>query len=135
LIGNQYYEIKNSIPNQITADKPIEVIQYMTSETCDSRNPPNCGGACPYPGDPEIVTINPLEQTISNVTVISARNDLTPPNTNIRTHYINIIMNTAAIADSGFIAIAYGFGNVESYGYNAGTNVKDFTTGFFSKSI
>lgn len=28
-------------------------------------------------------------------------------------------------ADSGFSAIAYGFGNVESYGYNAGTNVKD----------
>ena len=28
-------------------------------------------------------------------------------------------------ADSGFNAIAYGFGNVESYGYNAGTNVKD----------
>lgn len=28
-------------------------------------------------------------------------------------------------ADSGFSAIAYGFGNVESYGYNAGTNVVD----------
>jgi gliding motility-associated-like protein len=28
-------------------------------------------------------------------------------------------------ADSGFNALAYGFGNVESYGYNAGTNVKD----------
>ncbi|MEP7237406.1 MAG: PKD domain-containing protein [Ferruginibacter sp.] len=30
-------------------------------------------------------------------------------------------------ADSGFSAIAYGFGNVESYGYNAGTNVRDLT--------
>lgn len=28
-------------------------------------------------------------------------------------------------ADSGFNALAYGFGSVESYGYNAGTNVKD----------
>ena len=28
-------------------------------------------------------------------------------------------------ADSGFTAIAYGFGGFESYGYNAGTNVKD----------
>jgi hypothetical protein len=28
-------------------------------------------------------------------------------------------------ADSAFNAYAYGFGNVESYGYNAGTNVKD----------
>jgi len=30
-------------------------------------------------------------------------------------------------ADSGFSAIAYGFGDVESYGYNAGTNVRDLT--------
>lgn len=28
-------------------------------------------------------------------------------------------------ADSSFSAIAYGYGNVESYGYNAGTNVRD----------
>ena len=28
-------------------------------------------------------------------------------------------------SDSGFNAIAYGFGNAESYGYNAGTNIKD----------
>ncbi len=28
-------------------------------------------------------------------------------------------------SDSGFNAIAYGFGTVESYGYNAGTNVRD----------
>src|SRR5437868_6371451 len=30
-------------------------------------------------------------------------------------------------SDSGFNAIAYGFGNAESYGYNAGTNIKDLT--------
>jgi len=28
-------------------------------------------------------------------------------------------------SDSGFNAIAYGFGTAESYGYNAGTNIKD----------
>ncbi len=28
-------------------------------------------------------------------------------------------------SDSGFNAVAYGFGNAESYGYNAGTNIKD----------
>jgi hypothetical protein len=28
-------------------------------------------------------------------------------------------------SDSGFNAIAYGFGSAESYGYNAGTNIKD----------
>ncbi len=29
------------------------------------------------------------------------------------------------VSDSGFNATAYGYGNVESYGYNAGTNVRD----------
>lgn len=159
LINNQYYEFNSGTANQISADKPIEVIQYMVTQ--------GCGGNAV--SDPEIVTINPLEQTINNVTVVSARNDLTPPNTNISVHYLNIIMNTAStgslkidnaapagtwvpiansgysylqenvtastasnpshniIADDGFIAIAYGMGNVESYGYNAGTNVKDFS--------
>ncbi|MFN3794850.1 MAG: PKD domain-containing protein [Chitinophagaceae bacterium] len=167
LTNNTFYEFKNSTPNVISSDKPILVVQYMTSQTCDTRNPNNCGGSCPYPGDPEIVTINPLEQTINNVSVISARNNLTPPNTNISKHYLNILMKTADIgslkidnaaptanwvpipnsvysylqedvtsstnanpshniqADSGFIAIAYGMGNVESYGYNAGTNIID----------
>ena len=31
------------------------------------------------------------------------------------------------VADSSFSAIVYGYGNVESYGYNGGTNVLDFT--------
>jgi len=167
LISNTYYEFKNSVPNVITSDIPILVLQYMTSQTCDTRNPVGCITNCPYPGDPELITINPLEQTINNVTVISARADLTPPNTNIRVHYLNILMKTADIgtlkidnavpkgswvpipnsiysylqedvtastninpshnikADSGFIALAYGMGNVESYGYNAGTNIID----------
>lgn len=153
-----YYDFNSNQANIISSDKPILVVQYMTSQSCDGQ-----GGI----GDPEIITINPLEQTINNVTVVSARRDLTPPNTNITVHYLNVIMKTAntislkidgAIpnsswtpipnseysflredvtnstqnnpshnikADSGFIAIAYGLGNVESYGYNAGTNIVD----------
>ena len=154
---NSYYDFVSSQPNIITADKPILVVQYMTSQSCDAGNI----------GDPEMVTINPLEQTINNVSVVSARRDLTPPNTNITAHYLNVLMKTANTgslkidgaaptspwvpipnssysylredvtvstqtnpshniqADSGFIAIAYGMGNVESYGYNAGTNIVD----------
>jgi gliding motility-associated-like protein len=160
LVANTYYQVRSTGGNIITADNAIQVVQYMTTMSCD------VGGTL---GDPEIVTINPLEQTISNVTVVSARRDLTPPNTNITAHYLNVIMRTSSIsslkidgaapagawvaipnsaysylqenvtnsttsnpshnirADEGFIAIAYGLGNVESYGYNAGTNVKDFT--------
>ena len=164
LIANSYYQIKNSQANIITSDKPILVVQYMTSQSCDTRN---VGTTISYPGDPEIITINPLEQTINNVSVVSARKDLTPPNTNISVHYLNVMMKTANTgslkidgaaplapwivipnsaysylqenvtastlinpshnikADSGFIALAYGMGSVESYGYNAGTNIVD----------
>lgn len=39
-------------------------------------------------------------------------------------------------ADSSFSAIVYGYGNVESYGYNGGTNVKDFSrTATFSNAF
>ncbi|MCE3281544.1 MAG: hypothetical protein K0Q66_281, partial [Chitinophagaceae bacterium] len=135
--------------------------------TCDSRNGGGTGTGAPYPGDPEMIIINPIEQTLNDVTVVSARNNLTPPNTNISKHFFTIIMKSNATAslridglpptatfipigtsgysyiqqnvtastltnpshritaDSGFIALAYGMGTVESYGYNAGTNIID----------
>jgi gliding motility-associated-like protein len=159
LINNAYYEINtsgNNTPRIITADKAICVVQYMITQNCDNVN-----------SDPEMVILNPIEQTLNDIVVLSARNDLTPPNTNITRHFINIIIKTAGLsslridgalptatpvtipatgysylqeevttstavnpthrvyADSGFVAIAYGYGNVESYGYNAGTNVRD----------
>lgn len=164
LINNSYYQFSSFVPNIISSDNPIMVVQYMISQTCDSRNsPPNIR----YPGDPEMIIINPIEQTLNDVTVVSARANLTPPSTNITAHYFTIIMKTDATpslridgvvpnstfipifgtdysfiqedvtistntnpshrikADSGFIALAYGVGNVESYGYNAGMNIKD----------
>ena len=167
LINNTYYQFTSSSANVIATDKPVMVVQYMISQNCDSRNNSNTGNTAPYPGDPEMVILNPVEQTINDVTVVSARADLTPPSTNITKHYFTIIVKsnslsslkidgaspvaapvaigttgysyiqenvtaTTAInpshrikADSGFIALAYGLGAVESYGYNAGTNVKD----------
>jgi gliding motility-associated-like protein len=167
LINGTYYQFNSSAANVITTDKPVMVIQYMTSQTCDTRNSGNTGGNAPYPGDPEMIIINPIEQTLNDVTVVSARANLTPPNTNITKHFFTIIMKTNAksslridgnvpvgsfvaigtsgysylqenvttstnsnpshriTADSGFIALAYGLGAVESYGYNAGTNIID----------
>ncbi len=170
LVNNSYYQFFGSTPNVISTDKPVVVVQYMVAQNCDPRNNPlnNCGTANPaFPGDPEMVIINPIEQTINDVTVVSARNNLTPPNTNIIKHFFTIIMKTNATgslridgnpptgnfipipnsaysylhenvtastninpshrinADSGFVALAYGLGGVESYGYNAGTNVRD----------
>ena len=159
LINNTYYEFNtqgNNTPRIITSDKPICVIQYMITQGCDNVN-----------SDPEMIILNSTEQTLNDITVLSARNDLTPPSTNIARHFLNIIVKTTALSslridgagytsvpvaiastpysylqeevttstnvnpshritcDSGFLAIAYGYGNVESYGYNAGTNVRD----------
>lgn len=160
IINNSFYEISTFGDNtyrDIYSDKPISVIQYFITMGCDGSTS----------GDPEIIALNPIEQTLNDITVMSARKDLTPPNTNISNHYLNIIFKTSALSslkidgsaptatpnvmgttgysyiqeevtnstlvspshrivcDSGFICIAYGYGNVESYGYNAGTNVVD----------
>jgi gliding motility-associated-like protein len=160
LINNSFYEISTVGDNtyrDIYSDKPISVLQYFITMACDGSNT----------GDPEMIALNPIEQTLNDITVMSARRDLTPPNTNITSHYLNIIYKTSAysslkidgaapkatpvlmgatgysfiqedvtnstntspshkiVCDTGFICIAYGYGNVESYGYNAGTNVVD----------
>lgn len=107
-------------------------------------------------GDPEMIFLNPLEQTLSQITMYSTKLNL------ILKHFINIVIPGNAVssfkidgisqaalfnpvpkkreysnaqipvsagthnleASEGFNAIAYGFGNAESYGYAAGANVK-----------
>ncbi|MDB5232190.1 MAG: hypothetical protein JWN76_2995 [Chitinophagaceae bacterium] len=166
LINNSFYEFTTGNPTYIEGTAPISVVQYSTTQTCQS-------GATI--SDPEMVVINPIEQTINNITVFSAYqgwiNAKFPGQSNITNCYLNIIIKSNAAstfkingaapsgtftaipgtvysylqedvttlsktnpvqtlkADSNFIAIAYGFGNVESYGYNAGTNVVDLSQG------
>lgn len=151
--NNFYYEFSNNTTNVIEADKPIFLAQYFTSQGCSGN-----GGN----GDPEMIYLNPVEQTINKVTL----NSMQPSSgTNINQHYINVILankpsvinsfqidgtsyadkflpidqdNGYAYAriqisrdahtvtcDSGFNAIAYGFGQYESYGYSAGSNLRD----------
>lgn len=160
IINNRFYEINtlgNNKPQIISSNKPICVLQYLiTQQGCDN-----------VPSDPEMIILNSVEQTLNDITVMSARRDLTPPNTQITNHYLNIIFKSSAfgslkidnaaplsapiaigttgysylqedvtnstntnayhriVSDSGFMCVAYGYGTVESYGYNAGTNVKD----------
>ncbi|MBX9785513.1 MAG: PKD domain-containing protein [Chitinophagaceae bacterium] len=159
LINNFFYEYQSSSPDYIEASKPVVVSQYITSRTqCGNPNIPYTFNGQPESlGDPEMIYLSPIEQTIEKVTVNST------PNAAIREHYINILIKNSGVSslkidgaapavsgnphpnlvgyryyqvpltqgahtvrsDSGFNAIAYGYGNAESYGYNAGTNVKD----------
>ncbi len=161
LINGFYYQFRNSsasittstaAPNLIEADKPVIVAQYCTTQGMEG-NPSVSPG-----GDPEMIFLSPVEQTINNITLYSANKNL------ILQSYINVIIKNTGInsfkldgvfqsgsftvhprdanysyasfpvtsnashslySDTGFNAIAYGFGSAESYGYNAGTNVID----------
>ena len=167
LTAGGFYEYSTSNPTQLVADKAISVVQYIISQNCKT----GCGTSSPLAScwaDPEMILLNPVEQTINNITVFSAHQNWVPGGqSNVQRCLLNIIIKTNAAssftvngappsgvfkpitgtnysylqedvtgisisnpvqtlkADSAFSAIAYGFGNVESYGYNAGTNVKD----------
>ena len=151
LVNNFYYEFVSNSANSIEADLPIMVAEYITTTG-------SYGNINNNNGDPEMIYLSPIEQTINKVTINST------PFANIvdTLHYVNITLPKSAmgslkvdgvapinplvhpgdpnyvyyqvnlrsgshtiIADSGFNAIAYGYGSVETYGYNAGTNVID----------
>lgn len=159
-----YYEFRNAggisapKPNVIEADQPILVSQYMTTQGQEGN--PNFSGVSGngIGGDPEMIYLSPVEQTINKITLYSAAQF------QILRSYINVVIKKEGVAnfkidgaapapgsfsphpedplyayailqvsngshslsaDSGFNAIAYGFGNAESYGYNAGTNIVD----------
>lgn len=69
---------------------------------------------------------------LDGATVAPSRFTVHPQDANYSYAIINVAgassgagINHTIQSDSGFNAIAYGYGNYESYGYNAGTNVKD----------
>jgi gliding motility-associated-like protein len=157
----------SSNPNTITASEPISVAQIQVSASCNPNNIDLTDQA--YPGDPELTILNPIEQTLKDITVYSAVS-VPAAITNITKHYINVILKTADIplftldnvgvpasqftainatysyliqdvttasatnpthrikcAGDGFLAIAYGYGNYESYAYLAGADIKNLT--------
>ena len=171
LINGFYYEFFNgnyngvnatnpAIPNVIEADIPIMVAQYATTQGVDGNpNSPSPATLTSPGGDPEMIYLSPVEQTINNVTLYSATRfsivqsyinvivkkggensftlDGVSQTANFLTHpgdanykYAILKVNSGnhnLYSDTGYNAIAYGFGYAESYGYNAGTNVKDFS--------
>jgi gliding motility-associated-like protein len=153
-VNGLYYEFQSQETNVITADQPIQVVQYAVTQ----GQTVSCRNVTDDVGDPEMIYLTPLEQSIDNVTLYSASQYLI----NVNKHFINVIIPATAVssfkldgalynaftsvpgnsaysyaqinvgagahniqAAEGFNAIAYGFGNAESYGYAAGTNLKN----------
>ncbi len=151
-VNGIWYELFNNIPNYIQSDLPISVAQYFPTQGCNGNT---------ALGDPDMIVLNPLEQTIDRVTLVSS--NLVAPGT--QTHHLQVIIPNGGTSlssfrldghpvsgwavhpanpsfsyiyladvgqgyhtlasDSGFNALAYGFAAAESYGYSAGSNVKD----------
>ncbi|MCX6209568.1 MAG: PKD domain-containing protein [Bacteroidetes bacterium] len=166
---HKFYFFKTGNPIYIDANQPISVVQFMTSMNCKSGCTTSSNNKSCH-ADPEMVVLNPIEQTLKDITFFSAhQNSFTGFSgiTNVENHYVNIIIDKNhkstvkidgaapkgtfidipatsysylqedvttssatnpvhnVIADTGFSAIVYGTGRVESYGYNGGTNVLD----------
>jgi gliding motility-associated-like protein len=148
LIKNFYYQINTNQPGLIEADKPIMVSQVITSQgECSNGSPgdPEVIYLSPVEQNIDKVILNStsnfsISQHWINVVIKAAaaasfKIDGTPSPGSFTSHprdpnYVYAQLSVGAgqhtlSADSGFNAIAYGLGNAESYGYNAGTNVKD----------
>lgn len=148
-----------SIPSIVKSDKPIGVAQYQSAQNCNASN---SGPNPAFVGDPEMTILNPIEQTLNDITVFSKLNSIPGVRTQITKYFLNVIIKTAdskslkvdgiavsgfknidaeysyaiidvtgsqdqhrIVADGGFVAIAYGYGSVESYAYLAGADVKN----------
>jgi gliding motility-associated-like protein len=138
-------------PFFITADKPISAAQYLLSENCagpvgDRVGDPdmiilnpveqNISNITIFTSTKQAITqqrMNVLIPTagvnsfkINGVTVGGFQQMPTDPNFAYLQYLFPTGNNSYTLsADSGFNAICYGLGSVESYGYSAGTNVKD----------
>lgn len=80
--GNVYYrKVMGDSSFCISSDKPILLVQYMTGKNCQT----------PVGGDPAMLVVNPIEQTITKAIVSTANTIL------VKTHYITIIVPKKAI--------------------------------------
>ncbi|WP_184542888.1 PKD domain-containing protein [Mucilaginibacter sp. FT3.2] len=86
-INGLYYEFNSTSPNIIKADKPIQVVQYAVTQAKTE----NCFDDLQDVGDPEMIYLNPLEQTLDHVTLNSTNNF------RIISNFINVIIKTSTV--------------------------------------
>lgn len=140
-----------SAPTNITSDKPVCVAQYVQRNACSGRgsllgdpdmvvlNPieQNINDIIVFSSTRQAITEQWVNVLLKTVAIPSfSINGNTPPAaawspmatlpgySYIRYSLVGI-PSARIVADSGFNAIAYGWGSNESYAYSAGTNVKD----------
>jgi len=153
LVGGQYYQFQSNTADYIEADKPITVAQFLTG-SCVGVGDPEMIYISPieqgisnvgfYRNTQQAITINYLTLIVPTAglssLVINDGGTVVAPDY-VYNHPQNILIGnnysvvvkrwTSAqqqvrvTCDYDFTAITYGLGSVESYGYNAGTKVKN----------
>ncbi|HXH98664.1 MAG TPA: PKD domain-containing protein [Sphingobacteriaceae bacterium] len=86
--NNLYYDFPSQAVNYIESDKAIQAIQYAVTQGKSINCAPISGDV----GDPEMIFLNPLEQTLTKITMYS-----TPLNLILK-HYINVVIPTSAVS-------------------------------------
>lgn len=86
-VNNLYYEFSSDKVNYIEADNSIQVVQYAVTQSKNMNCTSNSGDV----GDPEMIFLNPLEQTLNKMTMYSSSYY------KILKHYINVVIKTADV--------------------------------------
>ncbi|MDD3877915.1 MAG: PKD domain-containing protein [Bacteroidales bacterium] len=148
LNAGQVHQFSTGTASYIQTTKPSLVMQYAQ------------GGSCDGVGDPFSVMVPPIEQSIDNITFNAFTSSIiTSYYVNIvtRTAYASLLTldgaprpftpvpgnpaysytrapitqgNHTIVSDSGLVAMVYGFGSYESYGYNVGFSLKNLIYDF-----
>ncbi len=102
-----YHEFTSQTTNVISADKPIQVVQYTPTQgqTLNCVNDPN------DVGDPEMIYLSPVEQGLDHVTLYSSGYY------DILQSYINVVIPTSAV--SSFMLDGSSYTNFQPVAGNA----------------
>ena len=103
-VNNFYYEFASKQVDVISSTKPIQTVQYAVTQGKSLT----CGTITGDVGDPEMIFLNPLEQTLNQITMYS-----TPRNI-ITKHFINVVVKKEGVSTFKLdgVNIASSFANV-----------------------
>ena len=87
-INNFYYEFSSQKTNNIESDKSIQIAQYQVTQGRSIT----CLNLPEDVGDPEMIFLNPLEQTLNKITMYSTSDF------KILRHYVNVVIKTSSVA-------------------------------------
>lgn len=92
-----YYEFSSTATNFITADKPVQVVQYAVTQG-EGLNGTHVQNDV---GDPEMIYLSPIEQGLDKVTLYSSGYY------NIQASYINVVLPTSAVSSFKLDGVPY----------------------------